>query len=221
MKPEYHLLLIVAIVAAYFWLDHPISTYLFHLSREVEWAWTWHVSGFISSLGAGNLWLAVFGAMLARQMICGRKLRIDWALLPVKGLIAIAISGLTVRVVKLIASRPRPSRFFNEGLSGFHWSFEPGFSSFPSGHAVTITCVMLCIAKTYPRFRSWCYAVIVLIACMRVISNKHYLSDVLAGCYIGGIIAYFLWKYLPHNRGTNDLHTRADRPSERGQIDAV
>ena len=71
-------------------------------------------------------------------------------------------------------------------LYGFH-PFMSG--SFPSGHMVIFTCLLLLFSYYYPKSRCWCYLLLAVLAFLLIFHNYHFLSDVVAGTYIGALIA--------------------------------
>jgi len=91
-----------------------------------------------------------------------------------------------VSLLKYVLSRPRPSVFFTQGLYGigpFH--LGSGYISMPSGHAAAagLTAgIIWLLAKGKSRFL---ILLPILFASFRVLSLKHYLSDVILGFGIG------------------------------------
>jgi membrane-associated phospholipid phosphatase len=68
----------------------------------------------------------------------------------------------------------------------FHWLHSgPNFSGFPSGHFAILIAFVLAIVYYYPRWRG--LAILLLIACAAalVISEYHFLGDVIGGAYLG------------------------------------
>jgi len=98
---------------------------------------------------------------------------------------AIAISGLTVNLVKLLIGRARPRMWFREEIFGFQ---PPGlnsdFQSFPSGHASTMMAVSAALALFLPRWRTPILCTGLFMAMTRVIVNAHYLGDVIAASFL-------------------------------------
>jgi membrane-associated phospholipid phosphatase len=112
------------------------------------------------------------------------------------GFIALSalLSGLLVNILKLVFARFRPVEFFEFQNYGMNW-FAHGYdvASFPSGHSATALGVAAAVALLFPRFR---YPVLfygALVTFSRVVVNKHYLSDVLVGGYIGVLVSVYLY----------------------------
>jgi membrane-associated phospholipid phosphatase len=80
-------------------------------------------------------------------------------------------------------------------ISNGVFSFEPfhggqGWSSFPSGHTTAIAAPMAVVWQTLPRWR-WLWASMVgLVAIGLLGADYHWLSDVIAGAYLGAAVAF-------------------------------
>jgi len=82
-----------------------------------------------------------------------------------------AIGGaLLSSLIKFAVGRARP---------------DGGSRSFPSGHATVVFAIAFVLARRFPRFRFAAYLGAAVIAATRVLLNKHYPSDVLAGAALG------------------------------------
>lgn len=107
---------------------------------------------------------------------------------------AVAISGLIVDIIKVIAGRMRPELLFDThkyGFSGF--KFESSFYSFPSGHSATAFAFFVALALLNPKYKSLFVASALLIVLSRIILLQHYLSDVAIGSAIGAFCAYGIY----------------------------
>lgn len=73
----------------------------------------------------------------------------------------------------------------------FHWfAGTDGFQGFPSGHMLVYTSLFLALWHFYPRYRllyglAWFCLGVALIA-----TQYHFLSDVIAGAYIGALVFF-------------------------------
>ncbi len=117
---------------------------------------------------------------------------------------AVAASGILINVLKVLFGRVRPKLLFRDELYGFDW-FRLGadFHSFPSGHAQTITALMVALFILVPRF-GWAYlAVGAAIAMSRAVVNAHYLGDIVAGAYAAALMT--MWVHSVFARGGIDL----------------
>lgn len=99
-----------------------------------------------------------------------------------------------VAIVKFIAGRYRPEKFFSEGLYGFHLFSHN--HSFPSAHAAVVGALFLTLGQLFPK-QFPLYALLALfIAFTRVVVEKHYFSDILAGLFIAQIVASFVFQEM-------------------------
>jgi len=74
------------------------------------------------------------------------------------------------------------------GFNPFHGGF--GYTSFPSGHTTAVCAVASVLWICYPKWR-WLYLVSALaISVGLVAANYHFLSDVIAGAYLGASMGW-------------------------------
>src|ERR1051326_5857082 len=78
------------------------------------------------------------------------------------------------------------------GAYGFHW-FHGGiaYASFPSGHTARTLAVASVMWMTYPRWRWVCVFSVLLISVGLVGMNYHFVGDVVAGGFVGGIVGAY------------------------------
>ncbi|MCH8098221.1 MAG: phosphatase PAP2 family protein [Proteobacteria bacterium] len=127
---------------------------------------------------------------------------------------AIAASGILINVLKVLFGRVRPKLLFRDELYGFDW-FRLGadFHSFPSGHAQTITALMVALFILVPRF-GWAYlAVGAAIAMSRAVVNAHYMGDIVAGAYAAALMT--MWVHSLFARSGIDLKASLAGSSSR------
>ncbi|MEI8032602.1 MAG: phosphatase PAP2 family protein [Chlorobiaceae bacterium] len=100
--------------------------------------------------------------------------------------VGVAVSGLGADIIKFIAGRARPKLYFSDHIYGFSFfRYEPAWISFPSGHAATAFSAAFVLSALFPRWRILCFALAVLIAFSRIYLSQHYISDVIAGSFLG------------------------------------
>ena len=100
--------------------------------------------------------------------------------------LSVAVSGVSADMIKYIAGRARPTLYFSEhlyGFNSFHYEYE--WISFPSGHAATAFSVAIVLTTLYPRWRVLFLISAALIAFSRILLTQHYISDVIAGSFLG------------------------------------
>ena len=108
--------------------------------------------------------------------------------------LSVAVSGVGADIIKDFAGRARPSIYFSEqlyGFNSFHYEYE--WTSFPSGHAATAFSAAIVLATLYPRWRILFLFSGALIAFSRILLTQHYISDVIAGSWLGIVSSILLY----------------------------
>ena len=68
----------------------------------------------------------------------------------------------------------------------FQWfNNNKSFNGFPSGHMTIFTALLFVCWQSYPQYRYFYIAVLLVIGSALVITDYHFLSDVIAGSYVG------------------------------------
>lgn len=121
-------------------------------------------------------------------------------------ILACAIAGLAVRVIKVAAGRSRPSVQVDVGWNGPRLSSK--YHAFPSGHTAASTAFFATLA-----FFSWragaALAVIpLLIALSRMYLRAHHLSDVVCAALIGVAVALAISRSAFLTRTATPAETR-------------
>ncbi len=107
--------------------------------------------------------------------------------------LAVAGSGILVLTLKQLAGRARPKHFETLGYDFFDpLRFESSFTSFPSGHSVTIAALATVLALRFPKFVSGWIILALIIGISRVMVGAHYPSDVILGLTIGMLFTLYL-----------------------------
>ena len=110
---------------------------------------------------------------------------------------SVAASGLTADLIKYIGGRARPTLYFSDHLFGFdffHWEYA--WTSFPSGHSATAFSVAMFLSMLYPRWRFVAFFAALLIAFSRIFLSQHYISDVIAGSFLGIVSTALLYNHV-------------------------
>ncbi len=113
------------------------------------------------------------------------------------------LAGTTLPVANLLkiffqfAFGRTPARFWL--LAGvpleFNWFKEFGNGCFPSGHMTVFTAFGTALLLYYPQYRRTVLVVLILLGIILVATDYHFLSDVIAGAYLGFITTYSI-RYL-------------------------
>jgi lipid A 4'-phosphatase len=179
----------VATLAFFFFcytqLDEPLAHY-FHDSNPV----LQRVFRIITQFGEGGVYLVPLGLVIIASHYSGRA-RLAWRAGYVFA--AVALPGIIADIAKPVFGRARPALLFQDQIFGFTWHGAHASQwSFPSGHAVTITALATALYALYPPLWPAYLLVALLVAASRIIIDAHYLSDVIAGAYIGFAFAWAL-----------------------------
>jgi undecaprenyl-diphosphatase len=83
-------------------------------------------------------------------------------------------------LIKYIIARARPYEVLN--ISNL---VPATLSSFPSGHTIAVFCVLPFLSKAFPKPKIIFWTLAVLVGFSRIYLGVHYLSDVIAGAFIG------------------------------------
>ena len=94
------------------------------------------------------------------------------------------VSSLVINtLLKLIFLRQRP--YESLGIASI---INTTWSSFPSGHAMIMFCTLPFLIKNFPAQKIYFWTIAVLVALSRIYLNVHYLSDIIAGAFLGYLI---------------------------------
>lgn len=134
---------------------------------------------------------ALFCLGMASRMAVHRRRLLRWIGEASLFLFAsVAISGLTINLLKMIFARARPRLLFrHEEYSWHFFNLGSDINSFPSGHANTMIALALALGFLMPRLRWFFLILAVPVAFARVVNTNHYLSDVIAGAAVAVLMA--------------------------------
>lgn len=176
---------VLSFFASYAFIDQPLARAFHEASPGLR-----AVFARITQLGEGGLYLVPLGLVLLAAL-WRRRAALAWRTAYVFA--AIAVSGLIGDVIKPVFGRARPELLFAQNLFGFTWVGPHADRwSFPSGHSTTVMALAVSLYVIYPP--AWpAYAMLALaVMASRVIIDAHYLSDVIAGAYLGLVTAWAL-----------------------------
>jgi membrane-associated phospholipid phosphatase len=186
-------IILLSAIFSYFYIDKALSLYFHNLYTSNNYIWFHETFHLITKFGEAQysliLLFLLFLFFRIKKPIFAHKMLYLFG--------AVAISGILVDIIKIIAARLRPTMFLEHDLYGFVW-FKLGseFNSFPSGHSATAFALCIGLTLLYPRYKYPFLLIGVLIVMSRIILTFHYLSDTLIGALIGGLTALFLYRKL-------------------------
>lgn len=78
------------------------------------------------------------------------------------------------------------------GCKEFHWFHGVGnYGGFPSGHMAVFMALFIALWRFYPRYRYLYAGFLSALALALIVTDYHFISDVLAGVYLGFIVNFF------------------------------
>ena len=125
--------------------------------------------------------------------------------------VALLASGLTCDLLKALCGRERPVN--SQGVTVFHGPSKGIVASrnqsFPSGHTATAFALSYGLGQFYPQARPLVWILAYGVGVNRVITVRHFLTDVIAGAWLGYMIAASVfplgWLWRLGNRMSNLL----------------
>lgn len=153
-----------------------------------RWFRLWMLSA--TRLGDGWLWLLVAGALAAggtdeHRVLAGAA-------------VSAGVANVALVVLKGRVRRPRPCDFEKPKAFAVQplLHFPSDRYSFPSGHSLNAFAIVSVLALSFP-ILAWPLLVLAAsVAASRVVLGLHFLSDVLVGAVLGGLIGagvYAVW----------------------------
>jgi undecaprenyl-diphosphatase len=146
--------------------------------RAPKWLRLWMLAA--TRGGDGWLWYA----MAAVVAVYGGEQRVP--------AIAAAASATGVGIavfmkLKRVIGRKRPC-----AITTHCWAslLPPDQFSFPSGHTITAFSVAVALGMFYPEMRPGLFFCATSIAASRILLGMHFLSDVIAGAMLGGLLGF-------------------------------
>ncbi len=112
-----------------------------------------------------------------------------WQQAGIDGLVAHALAGLAVQILKHLVGRPRP-RWTHQDAFEYGPSWQGGLDAFPSGHAAASFSVAAVLARYFPEWRGLWYGGAFFVGMARVAGGSHFPTDVLGGAVLGFLIGY-------------------------------
>jgi membrane-associated phospholipid phosphatase len=107
-------------------------------------------------------------------------------------------SYLVKSVLKFVFGRVNTRFWLQEpGLYGFHWfQRRQGCEGFPSGHMIVIVTLLAALWRFHPKSRPYCLLLGMVLGVALVATNYHFLSDVIAGAYVGVLVEAIVFRLL-------------------------
>jgi membrane-associated phospholipid phosphatase len=194
----------VAVSFCIVYVDCPLALYLDAHVRHTEiWGWlNFTLRPFSLVVVVALFFLMACGIWL----ISGHQLR-PWTATPFLCSSSAMAAVATVVSFKRIFGRGWPDpTFIRDHLYGFHLlRGEMHWDAFPSGTAAVSVAILAVLWVLKPQWRLLGLLVVIFLIAAVVITNYHWLSDVLAGSFLGMSIGWATVRLLyPCNRLTGE-----------------
>jgi membrane-associated phospholipid phosphatase len=190
---------VIAVTISYLWLDRPIAQFA---HAELQ---TYRLFEKLTLLPGVLTPLAIVAFLVLglRGLTAPKPSRFQSVVL-LSG-VTLAVAVIIKDQLKFAFGRPWPETwtrnnlsFIRDGVYGFYpFHGGGGYASFPSGHTTMICTVMTILWICYPGFRLLYALGMVAVAVGLVGANFHFLSDVIAGAFLGisaGWLGVTLWE---------------------------
>lgn len=115
-------------------------------------------------------------------------------------ILSLGAGSAFIHSFKLVLGRRRPRDELDMKLYGWiPFGFNLAWNSFPSGHALTISCVAVIATALWPQLAVLWFAVALWLSLTRALLTSHFLSDVFVGAGVGLIASReVLVNWFPH-----------------------
>jgi membrane-associated phospholipid phosphatase len=175
--------------AAHYLYDHESAPFERFLENTTHWAKASHwLIAAVIALAAAQGVLALWGERADARAAS------DYAL---AFIVCLGAGSAILHGMKLVVGRRRPRDDMEMGKYEFVWfKFRLDYNSFPSGHALTITCVAVIASCVWPHLALLWFAVALWLGLTRALLTAHFLSDVFIGAGIGLLAARLTLLYL-------------------------
>ncbi len=189
-------LCIVAVLICYFWIDRPVAFFVYHhgIDKISIFRWLTYPPPEVQNWSALILTILIVRRAWGPFLLWQKTLFVACLSLIVADDFRISLGDVCGRYWPNTWTHDNPSLIGN-GAYGFH-PFQRGddVGSFPSGHAARILSFASVWLIAMPRNRTLqvlVYALGALMLVSLVAMNYHFVSDVIAGSVLGGIIATY------------------------------
>jgi membrane-associated phospholipid phosphatase len=195
--------MVAAVIVSYYWLDQPIALFAHEqLKQYNQFELLTHIPEVAIPIILVAFMVLGFWALTRHSLNRFETvLALDAITLAVAIEVKVQLKYAFGRTWPETWVRDNPS-LIRDGVYGFFpFHGGAGYSSFPSGHTTAICAVMSVFWICYPRYRIVYAVCIAAVAIGLVGANFHFLSDVIAGGFLGasaGWMAVFIWELGEH-----------------------
>jgi membrane-associated phospholipid phosphatase len=182
---------VCVIVASVAWLDRPIAYFVHDAFGQYLIVGSFTETPSVFS----PLTILVFLIFVARRIAFRPFGRLDVALILAD--LSIILAKLVVAPLKVMFGRTWPQYHMPSLIGDGTYTFNffqagPALESFPSGHMASICALFVVFWLWYPAYWPIYTVAIIGMATGLIVGNYHFLSDVIAGAFVGCATAVLL-----------------------------
>lgn len=197
---------VIAIAGCYEWLDRPIALAMHRAVVSHDYGWWTLLTRIPNPLIplAAIVFIVLAVKLLRRRTLEGMQAVIFVAA------VATIVTEVCKEQFKFLFGRAWPESwartnpsFIRDGIYGFHPFHGGGYNAFPSGHTAAACAVLAVLWVNYPKAWPLWLAGGLSVAGGLVVLNYHFLSDVIAGAFLGasiGLLVSAIWSAQFLNR---------------------
>ncbi len=166
---------------------------------------------FLVCLITGAAWIAFF--YLTRKGIYNRQTRFFQLIA-----VSVPLANMVKSLLKYTFGRIT-TRFWllHPHAHEFHWLHGTGnYTGFPSGHMAVLTVFVAALWVYYPRRRTVYLFFLAALALALIVTNYHFISDIIAGVYTGLLVHGATDSFLTFLHRSRDKISRYDQPKPAG-----
>jgi membrane-associated phospholipid phosphatase len=192
--------LVAGSILSIFYFDQPLTQWVHESIRgeldSIAKVFTWF------GLGDTYFLISASGYLLAR-LFSQRLTHLSWTsrIAQAKShfsfmFLSFLVSGLIVLILKGAFGRGRPYQspdFIPINFRPFTLDWD--YQSYPSGHTQVGFTLAAFLSILFPRGTKYFFVFAAIVGFSRVLLEKHYLGDVLAGSYVGILGTYLAWHW--------------------------
>ena len=172
------------------------------LNQALSGEWTTEVFAVVTKLGNG----LILTALIIVPMLIFDRRKLKQHVIPM--VLAVAISGGLVNLMKIAVDRPRPADHFStQGVEVHAPRGTPSDRAFPSGHTQTAFGAATYLSCIYPVGTPLFLLAALLVGLSRIALGVHYPLDVLAGAAIGAVFSIVAFRI------TRRFYARRGKPT--------
>ena len=171
------------------WVDRPAAEFFDRHFSQAEWR-LW-IDRVVAPFEAAVFALFLFLLGCGARVVSGRRLA-SWTRTPLLcSWAAMWATAAEIILKRLFGRGWTDPTYLRDHLYGFHFlNGSPHWDSFPSGTATVSSAVAAVLWIVMPRSRGWGASLVVLLCVSVLITNYHWVGDVIAGAFLGASIGW-------------------------------